>query len=461
MLRFPLLWRSSLRLRLTVAGVSLAAAIFAIGGAVTITLYSRSLTLSMQHYTAETATAIASRVTEQWLPDPIPMPTGPDVPRVQVLDQHGNVVTGDPSSAGRPAIYQLPAGVNQQQVTVDRLSLLGGSDATAYAVRVKTPAGPETVVAAMPLNEVALRTGQAIDATTGICSGALVVVGAVAWLTAGRVLLPVERMRNRATAITASGEPSGRLPKAGTDELSKLAETLNAMLASIERSVERQRSFVADAAHELRTPLAGLTAVLEIAQQHSDIPRNTLIEELLAGHRRLSRTLNDLLVLAALDGRAQEKMMPVDLVGVMTDGSRRSVPEHVRLRTGRMERAVVLGNELQLSRMVSNLVDNALRYARGKVELSVTVSGGCARIAVSDDGPGIPEQDRERVWDRFVRLDGVRSQANGGSGLGLAIVREIALTHGGEASVGDASPGPGAEFAIRLPLLRAEDDSEA
>ena len=150
--RFPPRWRSSLRLRLTVAGVSLAAAIFAIGGAVTITLYSRSLTLSMQHSTEQTATAIAKRVADQWLPDPIPMPDGPDVPRVQVLDSRGSVVTGDPSSAGQPAMYRLPAGLSQRQVTIGRLPLLGGASATVYAVRAETPGGQETVVAALPLS---------------------------------------------------------------------------------------------------------------------------------------------------------------------------------------------------------------------------------------------------------------------------------------------------------------------
>jgi signal transduction histidine kinase len=450
-------WRSSLRLRLTVAGVSLAGAIFAIGGAVTITLYSRSLTLSMQHYTAQTATAIASRLTAQWLPDPIPMPTGPGVPRVQVLDKNGSVVTGDPSSAGKPDMYRLPAGQSRQQVTIGSLPLMGGSSATVYAVRVKTPAGPETVLAAMPLSQVTARVTETTEATAGIGAGALIVVGIVAWLTAGRVLRPVERMRTQATAITASADPSGRLPKAGTDELGKLAETLNGMLASLEGSAERQRRFVADAAHELRTPLAGLTVVLEIAQQHPHIPRDTLIGELLAGHRRLSRTLNDLLVLAALDGRAHDTMMPVDLAGVVTDCSRRSTPQGVCLQAGTLQRAVVFGNEQQLSRMVSNLVDNALRYAHSKVELSVTASRQWARISVTDDGPGIPAPDRERIWDRFVRLDDDRSQAHGGSGLGLAIVRDIAVAHGGETLAGNASPGPGAEFITRLPLHSVDD----
>ncbi len=224
------------------------------------------------------------------------------------------------------------------------------------------------------------------------------------------------------------------------------------MLASVEASVERQRRFVADAAHELRTPLAGVIAVLELAQQHQDISRDTLITELLAGHRRLSRTLNDLLVLAALDGRAHEKLLPVDLAGVVTDCSRRSVPAGLGLHVGPLERAVVLGRELQLSRMVTNLVDNALRYARSAVRLSVTVSPGWARVCVTDDGPGIAEPDRARVWDRFVRLDDDRSRAGAGSGLGLAIVREVAAAHGGEVAVSGAEPGPGTAFVIRLPL---------
>jgi signal transduction histidine kinase len=153
--------------------------------------------------------------------------------------------------------------------------------------------------------------------------------------------------------------------------------------------------------------------------------------------------------------------MPVDLAGVLTDCSRRRVPKGISLHAGTLQRSVVLGNESQLSRMVANLVDNALRYAHGKVELSVTASQGWARVSVTDDGPGIPKPDRERIWDRFVRLDDDRSQATGGSGLGLAIVREIAAAHGGETSAGDASPGPGAEFTIRLPLHGAADQTRA
>ena len=135
----------------------------------------------------------------------------------------------------------------------------------------------------------------------------------------------------------------------------------------------------------------------------------------------------------------------------MTDCSRRSVPAGVTLRVGDQRRVVVVGNEPQLRRMVGNLIDNAVRYASSTVEVSLSAEGGWARIAVTDDGPGVPEPDRDRIWDRFVRLDDDRSRPGGGSGLGLAMVRELAVAHGGTAEVRGREPGPGAEFVIRLP----------
>jgi signal transduction histidine kinase len=185
------------------------------------------------------------------------------------------------------------------------------------------------------------------------------------------------------------------------------------------------------------------------------VTSRTLVDDLLAGHRRLGRLVNDLLILAAIDGRAPQRadpQRPVDLVGVVTDCSRRPVPDGISLRLGRLDRVFVRGDETQLSRVMSNLVDNALRYAVGMVELSVRQDGQWAVVSVSDDGPGIPESDRERIWERFARLDDDRSRASGGSGLGLAIVRELAAAHGGTVSVTSRRPGPGTTFLVRLPV---------
>jgi signal transduction histidine kinase len=446
------MWRSSLRLRLTVAGVGLAAVLFAVGGTIAITVYHRSLTAATQHSVTQTATTIASRAADQVLPDPIPMPVGSDVPRVQVLDSAGHVISGDPNSASEPAMFRLPAGMRRQHVVVGTLALLHGATGYVYAERVTSLTGTETIVAALPLTPISVRTREATQATAGLCAAALLVVGVVAWLTAGRVLRPVERMRAQAVAITASGDLSGRLPNSGSDELSRLCDTLNGMVGSLQDSVERQRRFVADAAHELRTPLAGLIATLEVAGKHPGTASESLIGELLDGHRRLGHTVNDLLVMAALDGHAPRSTGPVDLGGVVTDCSRRSVPDGVALRVGDQQRVIVIGNEPQLRRMVGNLVDNAVRYAASTVEVSLSVAGEVARISVTDDGPGVPEPDRDRIWDRFVRLDDDRSRPGGGSGLGLAMVRELAVAHGGTAEVHGREPGPGAEFVIRLPV---------
>jgi signal transduction histidine kinase len=448
------LWHASLRLRLTVAGTALAAVIFMVGGAVVIILYQQSLTDSVRRTVAHTAGEVAAQITLAGrLPDPIPMPVAPGVPRVQILDSRNRVITGDPASAGQPTIFRLAPGLSRQQVVVHRLSQLDASSAAVCAVRAATPHGPVTVVAALTLDPAAARAREAAEFTAALAAVSLAVVGAVAWLTAGRTLRPVERMRRQATQITASGDLSGRLADPGAGELARLSGTLNEMLESLERSVDRQRRFVADAAHELRTPLAGMTAALEVAHRHPDTS-GTLVKDLLSGHRRLSHLVNDLLVLAALDGGAAQRAEPVDLTGVVTDCSRRHVPDGISLCLGHLARVFVLGDESQLSRVVSNLVDNALRYAASMVELAVHTESGQAVITVADDGPGIPVAARERIWERFVRLDDDRSRASGGSGLGLAMVRELTAAHGGTAVAASRDPEPGTVFLVCLPVTQ-------
>ena len=450
------IWRSSLQLRLTVTGALLAAVIFAIAGPIAITLYHGSLTGSVWNSVTGAAREVALRLeSSQQVPDPIPMPVSAGVPRIQVLDARDRVVTGDPASAVRAPMYRLPSGRSSDRAVLAHPAFLAASSAAVYAVRAATSHGPETVVAVMSLDPAAAQAREVAEFTAGLAVGALPVVAAVCWLTAGWALRPVERLRRQAATIAASGELSGRVAGLGTDELARLGGTLNTMLDSLESSVHRQRRFVADAAHEMRTPVAGMTTTLEVAQTHPETSQ-TLVDDLLAGHRRLGRLVNDLLILAAVDDRAPQRAEPVDLAGVVTDCSRRPVPDGISLHLGRLDRVFVLGGETQLSRVVSNLVDNALRHAASMVELSVRQDGKQAVITVSDDGPGIPAADRERIWERFARLDDDRSRASGGSGLGLAIVRELTMAHGGTVSVTGRQPGPGATFLVRLPATAAD-----
>lgn len=434
-------------------GTLLAAVIFAIAGSVAITLYHRSLTDSVWGTVTGTAREIGTQLQPTGrMPDPIPMPVALGVPRIQVLDSQDRVVTGDPASAAGPVIFRLPPGQRSERMVVPHPAFLTAASAAVYAMRVATPRGSRTVVTALSLDPAGAQTRQVGELTAGLAAVALAVVAAVSWLTAGWSLRPVERLRRQAAAIAASGDLSGRLAGQGTDELARLGGTLNEMLQSLETSVHRQRCFVADAAHELRTPLAGMTTALEVARSHPQTGQ-TLVDDLLAGHHRLRRLVNDLLILAAVDGRAPQRAEPVDLAGVVTDCSRRPVPDGITLRTGRLDRAFVLGDETQLSRVVSNLTDNALTYAASTVELSLRLDGHQAVISVSDDGPGIPAADRDRIWERFTRLDHARSRASGGSGLGLAMVRELTTAHGGTVSVTDARPAPGAAFVVRLPAM--------
>jgi signal transduction histidine kinase len=446
-------WRSSLRLRLTATATLIAVVIFAIAGSAAITVYHKSLTNAVWRTVTGTASEVAANLkSAKAPPDPIPMPVAPGVPRVQVLDSRNHVVTGDPASAARPAMYQLPSGRTSQQAVVTNPAFMTAGSAAVYALRTMTPRGQETFVVALSLDPVWAQTWQVAWLAGGLAAVALMVVAAVSWLTTGWSLRPVERLRRQAAAIAASGDLSERLAGLGPDELARLGGTLNEMLQSLEESVDRQRRFVADAAHELRTPLAGMTTALEVAQAHPQTSQ-TLVEDLLAGHRRLGRLVNDLLVLAAVDGRAAQQSRLVDLAGVVTDCSRRPVLDGVSLRLGHLDRVLVAGNETQLSRVVSNLVDNAVKYARSTVDLSARQDGDQAVISVSDDGPGIPAGDRERIWERFTRLDDDRSSRSGGSGLGLAMVREITAAHGGTVSVTDTQPAPGATFLVRLPAI--------
>ena len=450
-------WLSSLRLRYTITATVFAAVAFATGGAVALTLYHDSLVANISNHVLETATGVVSAAQRSPLPDPIPMPVAAGVPRVQVIDAAGKVVSGDPASAGAPPMLGLAQGKTGQVVSVSNPANLPERRAAVLAVRVTGPAGPVTVVVADSLDPADDSTRQAVRLSVILGLISLAAIGTVAWLTVGRTLRRVEGLRAEVAAVTASGDLGRRVPETGTDELARLGLTMNEMLGALARSAVRQRRFVADAAHELRTPIAGLSASLEVAVSHPEITRDrSWIQELADGHRRLGRLVNDLLVLASLEGDAPKRRDPVDLAGVVADATRRAVPPGVRLRAGQVDRAVVPGDATQLTRVVTNLVDNALRYARGTVDVTLKAQGAQAVITVADDGPGIAPADRERIWDRFVRLDDDRSRTSGGTGLGLALVKELVTAHGGTVSVTGSADRPGAVFIVRLPLCLGE-----
>ncbi|MBD0424267.1 HAMP domain-containing histidine kinase [Streptomyces sp. TRM S81-3] len=272
----------------------------------------------------------------------------------------------------------------------------------------------------------------------------LAVVAGVTWLVTRRALRPVEGIRREMAAITASEDLARRVPVPATrDEVARLALTTNETLAALETSVERQRRFVADASHELRSPIASLRTQLEVAAAH---PELLDLEGAVEDTVRLQRLAADLLLLARLDAGERPADARVDLAGLARQEAAGRSGVSVRAGDG----VEVAGSRGQLGRVLANLLDNAQRHARSAVEVSVRREGDQAVVGVADDGEGVPAADRERIFERFVRLDAARSRDDGGAGLGLAIARDVAARHGGTLTVRDA-PAGGALFELRLP----------
>lgn len=301
--------------------------------------------------------------------------------------------------------------------------------------------------------------------------GALVLSGVLVALAVRLALRPLDSMAALAQRI-AGGSRGSRLAPSRTDtEIGRTAQAFDAMLDELEgaetrarRAEEQTRAFLADAAHELRTPLTGIQAAAETLLQHRDAmseEEQQRVEALLVGEaRRAGRLVSDLLAVARLEAGAPAVQAPVDLGDVVeTEVDRASLlrpdttlTSHVAAPDGPV---IVTGDDQALRGVLRNLLDNACRAAGagGHVHVGLAVTDGRAVLDVVDDGPGVPEADRERVFDRLVRLDAARSVDAGGSGLGLAIARGTARSHGGDLVCLPVAPtGHGADFRLTLPL---------
>ncbi|WP_446696879.1 sensor histidine kinase [Streptomyces zagrosensis] len=321
------------------------------------------------------------------------------------------------------------------------------------AVRVSTPADESmTVYAGSPLDTERDAVGTVRRAMLIGLPVLLVVVAAVTWLVTRRALRPVEGIRRELAAITASTDLTRRVPEPqARDEVARLAVTTNETLTALESSVERQRRFVADASHELRSPIASLRTQLEVGVAH---PELLDAEGAVADVVRLQHLAADLLLLARLDAGERPMAGRVPLVDLVRDALAQRTGDRIAVRVGELADVEVSGSRGQLARVLGNLLDNAERHADGAVEVTVRSvqgeGGDWVVLAVTDDGAGVPEAERERIFERFVRLDDARSRDEGGAGLGLAIARDVLARHGGTLTVRDAAAG-GACFEARLP----------
>lgn len=294
-------------------------------------------------------------------------------------------------------------------------------------------------------------------ASVGILLGLAVpvvalLVGVTVWVATGRALRPVDVMRGQVEAITSTDLHRRVDEPPVEDEIGRLARTMNTMLARLDDAQARQRRFVSDASHELKSPLASLRQFAEVAASHPDrISPAELSDAVLDEGARLERLVQGMLVLTRADESSlAAARTEVDLDDVLfAEGRRLAASGSVSVDAHGVQAVRTHADGGLVQQAVRNLVDNAARHAVSSIALSSGRDGEGAWIAVDDDGAGVPEAERDRVFERFVRLDDARSRDAGGSGLGLAIVAEIARAHGGSATV-QPSPLGGARFVLRL-----------
>lgn len=368
----------------------------------------------------------------------------------QVIDDSGTVVAASDNATGIGTIQAPPAGVART------LPLPGESG--------------EFLTVAGTSGDLSIVTGRSID-TIGDTSATvirllgvalpilLLFVALTTWFVVGRALLPVERMRREVDDVTSANLHQRIADPGSRDEIGRLATTMNRMLDRLDAAQTTQRRFISDASHELRSPLASMRQYAEVAQAHPDrVGVGELSDVVLDEGARLERLVQGMLVLAKADENSlTASRAPVDLDDlVLTEARRLKDTTSLTIDTGSVGPARVHGDVGLLGQAVRNLADNAARHAAGRVRFELTASDGQVHFAVSDDGNGIPADARERIFERFVRLDEARAREFGGSGLGLSIVREIVLAHGGSVVAG-ASPLGGARFDLRMPA--ASDSS--
>ncbi|MGJ6966277.1 sensor histidine kinase [Streptosporangium sp. G11] len=475
--------RKSLRFRLTAVASAVLAVALVVSAYVMITVLGNALLATIDDAIYQRARNTVSLADAGRLPDEM---TSPDGTLLQVIDGAGRITH---TTTGTDRLVPL---LNARE----RAAAIGGGEARfldgkpygiphMLRVRVLSADRGQTVIAARPFSEVQTSISTAGHVLVVGTPLLLVLLAGASWVIIGGTLRPIAALRRGADEITDTAR-SRRLPvPEARDEVHSLATTLNAMLARLEKAGIRQRALVSDAAHELRSPLASIRLQLEVALGHPEGQdwRETA-EGVLEDTMRLSRLAEDLLSLARLDerGGTPARGEPVELdqlvpqtverygdavtvriadvpvsgsesgQGARRNGSGNGPGNGPGAVAGEPEGGPirVTGDALDLGRVLVNLVDNALRHNSAPVVVELRAEGADAVLTVTDDGPGIPEADRERVFDRFTRLDSARSRDEGGAGLGLAIVRETVHAHGGAVHLEDARPGLRA--VVRLPL---------
>ena len=431
----------SVRVRTTLAAATVVGLALVVASVALVLMLGRALTADVQDKAETRAGEVAMSIEAGGAPT---LEGDSEDEFVQVLDEAGRVVEASPNVDGEPALTDLAP---EETVRLDAVPFEDGSF-LVVAVAARSPQGPRTITVGRNLDDI----GEATRAVAPLLAAGVpvlvMVVAGVTWWITGRALQPVESIREEVEAISAVGLDR-RVPEpASGDEIARLAVTMNRMLARLESSQARQRRFVSDAAHELRSPVASIRQHTEVAMAHPDeTPVDDLAGVVHTENLRVEQLVDDLLLLARLDEGevAGDEQVDLDDI-VLAEASRLRATTSLTIDTTGVGAGRVLGRSSELERVVRNLADNAARHAETTIALGVADTGSSVALTIDDDGPGIDESLRDKVFDRFVRLDDARARDEGGAGLGLSIVRAVVDAHGGEVT---ASKGPRGGARVR------------
>lgn len=445
-------WRpGSVRARTTLLATLVSGAALAAGALLLLTTLDRSLHRAGDDLALGRVRDLAALAGQGNLPRTLTSIRGEGDGVGQVFTRDGTVLAASPNVAGRAPITGDAAGPRPT------MRVLRGApdDAETEDYRVWTstassPQGPVTVVVGASLESVseASRTLRR-DLAVGVPLLVLLVATGT-WVLVGRTLRPVEDIRTEVAAISEE-DLDRRVPvPPSDDEVGRLAVTMNGMLERLQEGSRRQRDFVADASHELQSPLTALRTQLETALAGHGDAWPDAARPLLADTAEMERLVHDLLYLARVsDASVPRSRRLLDLDDLVLEEVARIRPTtSLEVSTTEVSAAPVVGDEEDLRRLVRNLLENAVRHATRVVRIRLGSHHDTVALDVLDDGPGVPAADRDRVFDRFFRSDSSRSRGSG-SGLGLAIARSIAESHGGELRMEDSAFG--AHVALRLP----------
>jgi signal transduction histidine kinase len=436
--------RRSLRLRITAGSLILVVVALCGAGFLLITVVQRKMVSDLDATLRANAGFIERAVQSG---TPLPSGAGPTDLYVQFLSADGRVVGASTAAQGRPALVDPVHGNARRAVTVDDREL-GDLRAIAEPSPVDHTG---TLVVARSASGVASVRDSLIRLLGMMLVAGSALLGVLVWAVVGRALQPVDEMRKTVDAISER-DLHRRLDRPRTgDELDRLADTLNDLLARLDVALSRERQFVGDASHELRTPIAAVRALLETEPSDpASVVR--LRAEVLERLAQLQDLVDELLVLAQADGAAIERCTrPVDLDELVLAQARQlRRTTDLRIDTAEVSGGQIAARDTDIARVIENLATNAARHAETAVGFSVRQIDGVVELGVTDDGPGIAPADRARVFERFHRVDGGRGREDGGAGLGLSIARAIVDAHGGSIRA-EGAPGAGARFVVTLP----------